>query len=86
MCQYGYQWLSWTIISYDANATSLPDGEIVADPTSPATWIVPSASKLSLSKADLIGLPFFGASSWSKCGMVVVVAQMREMPHEGIWW
>ncbi len=45
---------------------------MVAEPTSPSTWMVPFASKLSLSKADFIVLPFFGSSSsWSKVdGMV----------------
>ncbi len=36
---------------------------MVADPTSPSTWMVPSASKLSLSKADLMLFPFLGASA-----------------------
>lgn len=35
---------------------------MVAEPTSPSTWIVPSASKVSLSNADLIDLPFLGGS------------------------
>jgi len=48
--------------SHDASATSRPDGEMVAEPTSPSTWIVASASKLSLSYADLIDFPFFGGS------------------------
>jgi len=36
---------------------------MVADPTRPATWMVASASKLSLSKADLIDTPFLGGSA-----------------------
>lgn len=48
-------------IAYDAKATSLPHGEMVADPTRPSTWIVRSWSKVALSKADLMGFPFFGA-------------------------
>lgn len=44
---------------------------MVAEPTRPSTWIVPSASKLSLSYADLIIRPFLGSSlSWSNEGMV----------------
>lgn len=45
---------------------------MVAEPTNPSTWMVPSASKLSLSKADLIVLPFLGGSArWlSVDGMV----------------
>ncbi len=35
---------------------------MVADPTRPSTWIVPSASKVSLSKADFIALAFSGGS------------------------
>ena len=49
-------------VSHDARATSRPEGEMVADPTRPSTWIVPSASKLSLSKADFIDFTFLGAS------------------------
>ena len=35
--------------THEARAISLPDGEMVAEPTRPSTWMVPSASKLSLS-------------------------------------
>lgn len=51
---------------HDARATSRPDGEMVADPTRPSTWMVPSASKLSLSKADFIVLTFFVGTSASR--------------------
>ena len=60
--------------THDARATSRPEGAIVAEPTSPSTWMVPSASKLSLSKADLMTLPFLGGSaSWSIDGMMAAV-------------
>ena len=35
--------------AHDARATSRPEGEIVAEPTKPSTWMVPSASNVSLS-------------------------------------
>lgn len=58
--------------THDARAMSLPEGEIVAEPTTPSTWIEPSASKLSLSYADLMTRPFLGESgSWSNAGIVV---------------
>lgn len=50
-------------VSHDAKATSRPEGEMVADPTRPSTWIVTSASKLSLSKADFIVLTFLVGAS-----------------------
>jgi len=54
---------------------------MVADPTRPSTWNVPSASKVSLSKADLIVLTFFGASdSWSNTDGMVRAALFK--PHE----
>lgn len=58
--------------THEASAISRPDGEMVADPTRPSTWNVPSASKVSLSYGDLMILTFFGASeSWSNTeGMV----------------
>lgn len=58
--------------THDARAMSLPEGEMVAEPTTPSTWIEPSASKLSLSYADLMIRPFLGDSgSWSNAGIVV---------------
>lgn len=49
-------------VTDEAKATSRPEGAIVAEPTMPSTWMVPSASKLSLSKADLRVLTFLGSS------------------------
>ena len=46
--------------AYDAKATSLPHGEMVADPTLPSTWMVRSWSNVALSNADLMGFPFLG--------------------------
>lgn len=51
---------------------------MVADPTTPSTWIVPSASKLSLSNPDRIIFFLLGSSlSWSKEGMVAI-------SHDGV--
>lgn len=57
--------------THDASATSRPEGEMVAEPTRPSTRKLPSASKLSLSKADLMIFPFRGGSVWSKEGMMM---------------
>jgi hypothetical protein len=48
--------------AHEARATSRPEVEMVAEPTRPSTWIVASASNVSLSKPDLMALAFFGAS------------------------
>jgi hypothetical protein len=52
----------WYGSAYDARATSLPEGEIVADPTLRSTWIETSASNVVLSKADFIVFPFLDSS------------------------
>ena len=44
--------------THEARAMSRPEGEMVAEPTSPSTWIVASASNVLLSKADFIVFPF----------------------------
>lgn len=48
--------------AHEARATSRPEVEMVAEPTRPSTWIVASASNVSLSKPDLMALAFLGAS------------------------
>lgn len=64
--------VSGAFSTHDARAMSLPEGEMVAEPTTPSTWIEPSASKLSLSYADLMIRPFLGESgTWSNAGIVV---------------
>lgn len=55
--------LSWIIgVTYDARATSLPDGEIVAEPTVRSTCMATPVSNVALSKADLIVFPFRDSS------------------------
>lgn len=48
--------------AHEARATSRPEVEMVAEPTRPSTWIVASASNVSLSKPDLMALAVLGAS------------------------
>lgn len=48
---------------YEARATSLPDGEIVADPIFRSTCMETSAAKVELSKADFMDFPFFESSN-----------------------
>lgn len=58
--------------THDARAISRPEGEIVAEPTTPSTWIEPSDSKLSLSYADFTIRPFLGESTGlSNAGIVL---------------
>lgn len=59
--------------TYDARATSLPDGEMVADPTLRSTWIDTSASNVVLSNADLIIFPFLDSS-------IIVTVQLPNHP------
>ena len=47
---------------YEATATSLPEGEIVAEPTIPSTLIVPLMSQVGLSYAVEIGVVCRGCS------------------------
>lgn len=60
--------INWQTWAYDARATSLPEGEMVADPTLRSTWIDTSASNVVLSKADLIVFPFLDSSIILKAG------------------
>lgn len=52
----------WYHGTYDARATSRPEGEMVADPTPRVIRKVTSSSKVGLSKADLIVFDFFSSS------------------------
>ena len=77
-------WVMESTAAYEARAISRPEGEMVAEPTRPSTWMEPSDSKLSPSYADLITLPFLGESE-SKDGIVTgfQVSQRRDDRHIG---
>lgn len=47
--------------THDARAMSRPAGDMVAEPTRPSTRMLTSASKVSLSTADLMALPLDGS-------------------------
>lgn len=64
---------------------SLPDGEIVAEPTTPSTWMEPSDSKLSLSKADFTILLLGSSSYFSKLGMIAVLSVVGSWQGHVVW-
>lgn len=70
--------------TYDASATSRPDGEMDAEPTRPGTWIVMSRSNVSLSDALLMVFRLGESRSSESCtGIMKCAGFTRHKIHFG---